>query len=153
MNTGISRRNSEGYSDPTAYLALTAAMDSVERTKKTVRIQRTRNGYRPLVYICSPLAGDMDGNMRRARRFCRFALERGAIPIAPHLLFPQFMDEKADGERGLALHMGLILLDKCSELWYFGTTVSPGMKAEIRKALYLGMHIRRFTECGQEIPL
>ena len=148
MNTGISRRNSEGYADPTAYLALTAVMGGVEGGKKTMR---TKENYRPLVYICSPLAGDIAGNMQKARGFSRFALERGAIPIAPHLLFPQFMDEHAEDERALALQMGLVLLDKCRELWYFGSIISPGMKAEIRKAMYRGIIVRHFTDSGQEV--
>jgi hypothetical protein len=147
----INRRNGEGYADPTAYLALTSVMDSAERTKKTMRTQRTQGSYHPLVYICSPLAGDIAGNMQKARGFCRFALDRGVIPLAPHLLFPQFMNELAEGERALALKMGLVLLDKCSELWYFGSIISPGMKTEIRKAFYRGMRIRRFTEDCREV--
>ena len=107
--------------------------------------------YRPMVYICSPLAGDMTGNKQRARDFCRFALERGAIPIAPHLLFPQFMDEQDEDERALAMRMGLVLLDKCKELWYFGEKISPGMKTEIRKAMYRGIIVRHFTDSGQEV--
>lgn len=47
--------------------------------------------YRPLVYICSPLSGDVAGNTERAKQFCRFALDKGQIPLAPHLLFPQFI--------------------------------------------------------------
>ncbi len=30
--------------------------------------------YRPLVYICSPLSGDVETNTERARAFCRFAI-------------------------------------------------------------------------------
>jgi len=152
MNTSINRQNHEGYADPTAYHALTAVMHSTHERIKTMKKQRTPRGYRPMVYICSPLAGDIPGNIQKARGFSRFALDRGAIPIAPHLLFPQFMDDNAESERALALKMGLVLLDKCSELWYFGNTISPGMKAEISKALHRGMHVRHFTESGQEVP-
>ena len=35
--------------------------------------------YRPLVYIASPLSGDVEVNTERARAFCRFALEKGQI--------------------------------------------------------------------------
>ena len=150
MSTSINKRNTEGYLDPTVYHALTAVMDGTESTKRTT-IRRARGGYNPLVYICSPLAGDIAGNMQKARYFCRFALERGVIPIASHLLFPQFMDEQAEGERDLALKMGLTLLEKCNELWYFGSNISPGMKSEIRKAMYRGIHIRHFTEGCQEV--
>ena len=147
----INKFNSEGYYDPTAYLALTAIMDSEKGRQATMRTHRTPGNYRPLVFICSPLAGDVAGNTQKARDFCRVALDRGAIPIAPHLLFPQFMDDQAEDERALALRMGLVLLDKCNELWYFGATISPGMKTEIRKAVYRRMLVRHFTDSGQEV--
>lgn len=142
----IDKKNSEGYDDPTAHTALSSVLKST-KPKKPLKL----TGYRPLVYICSPLAGDIPGNMEKARGFCRFALENGAIPVASHLLFPQFMDDDAPEERALALKMGIILLAKCSELWYFGDTISTGMAAEIRKAQRRGMRVRHFTEAGREV--
>lgn len=72
----ISRFNSEGYHDPTTYEALSKIRKEELAEKRA---------YRPLVYICSPLAGDMDGNMEKARRYCKFAVRSGAIPLAPAL--------------------------------------------------------------------
>ena len=54
---------------------------------------KTKRPFRPLVYVCSPFSGDVERNLDRTRRFCRFALESGCIPLAPHLMFPQFMPE------------------------------------------------------------
>ena len=42
---------------------------------------------RPLVYICSPFSGDIEGNTKKAREYSRFAVDQGAIPLAPHLLY------------------------------------------------------------------
>ena len=70
--------NSEGYLDTTAYAALT-----------NIEQEARRDAYRPLVFICSPYAGDRERNAQRARAFCRFAVSEHCIPIAPHLLFPQ----------------------------------------------------------------
>ena len=56
-----------------------------------------------------PLAGDMDNNMEKARRYCKFAVRSGAIPLAPHLLFPQFMDDTNPDERALAMFMNMVL--------------------------------------------
>ena len=106
---------------------------------------------RPLVYICSPLAGDMAANMEKARAYCRFALEQQVVPIAPHLLFPQFMDEDTPERRALALEMGLALVQKCSELWYFGQRVSSGMAGEIEEAQRLQMRVRHFTADCREV--
>lgn len=102
--------------------------------------------YRPLVYICSPLSGDIPGNTEKARRYCRFALKRGQIPLAPHLMFPQFMDDSNSDERELALFMDIVLLGKCEELWVFGDVISAGMKAEIDVAKKRRQTIRYFSD-------
>lgn len=97
----------------------------------------------PVVYICSRYRGDPEGNTEKARRYCRFAVDHCFIPIAPHLLLPQFMKEPE--ERKLAMVMDLVLLRKCEELWVFGEA-SEGMKQEIAYASKLKMKIRYFKE-------
>lgn len=69
---------------------------------------------------------------RKSEKNSSYAVDSKAIPIAPHLLFPQFMDD--DTERELALFMDTVLLGKREELWAFGEMVSEGMSAEIAKA-------------------
>lgn len=91
---GISRYNKEGYQDPTTYEALTKIEKEEKAAKKTA--------FKPLVYICSPYAGDVECNVDMARVYSRFALKQNAIPLAPHLLFPQFMDDGNPAERELA---------------------------------------------------
>ena len=125
---GVSRYNSEGYYDPTAYEALT----KIVQEEKAAR-------YRPLVYICSPYSGDTEGNTEKARRYSRFAADADTIPIAPHLLFPQFLSEET--ERELAIFMDLVLLGKCEQLWVFGGEVSDGMRREIGRAKQKNMTI------------
>ena len=51
---------------------------------------------RKKVFICSPFRGDMEGNARKAAAYCRMACEQGFLPVAPHLLFPQFLNEGID---------------------------------------------------------
>ena len=133
--------NAEGYADPTAYEAL---MNIERKAKKTC-------AFRPVVYVCSPLSGDMDANQEAARSYCRFAVEAGYIPIAPHLFFPQFMDDNSERERDLALFMDIVLLSKCAELWVFGDTISRGMSIEIEKARRKGKPIRHFTAACEEV--
>ena len=53
-------RNPEGYSDPTDY----EAIRNLEKQK-----------WRSLVYICSPYSRDVEGNILKARRFSRFAVD------------------------------------------------------------------------------
>ncbi len=136
----ISKFNPEGYCDPTAYEALTA----VEKEERAIK------AYRPLVYIASPFAGDTDHNIDRARRFCLFAVTKGCIPLAPHLLYPQFMDDGDKEQREQGLFFALVLLGKCDELWVFGETISNGMAKEIKKAEKRGIPIRRFNSKCEE---
>lgn len=132
---GTSYFNQEGYADPVPYQAINA-------------MELKNTGFRPVVYICSPYAGDIDGNTEKARKYSRFAVDNGVIPIAPHLLFPQFISEET--ERDLAMFINLVLLTKCLELWVFGSHVSEGMQAEIDKAEQRNMKIRYFTEEMEE---
>lgn len=128
---GVAYKNTEGYCDPVPYQAIA----NVEKEKKK---------FRPIVYICSPFSGDVEGNTIKARKYSRFAVDQGAIPLAPHLLLPQYMDEKT--ERGLAMQMDMVLLAHCLEIWVFGSFISEGMEAEIARAKQRGMKIRYFTE-------
>ena len=137
----ISKFNSEGYYDPTAYEALTA----VEQSEKT------KNTFRPLVYICSPYSGDIETNTLAARRYSRFAADRGYIPIAPHLLFTQFLDDSLPAERELGLFFGNVLMSKCAEVWVFGTYISCGMEAEIDRARHRNYPIRYFNINCEEV--
>lgn len=102
----ISLYNSEGYSDPTAF----GALSSIENEARVLR------AFRPIVYICSPFAGDIEKNVVAARTYSRFAVEQGYIPIAPHLLFPQFLDDSNPKERELGLFFGNAIMSKCSEI-------------------------------------
>lgn len=138
---GIDYRNSEQYPDPTAYAAMKAIEDE----------QRALRAFRPIVYICSPYAGDIEKNVLAARRYSRFAVETGYIPVAPHLLFPQFLNDRDYKERELGLFFGNALMSKCSEVWVFGDRVSSGMEGEIKRARWKNYRIRYFTEDCKEV--
>lgn len=104
-----------------------------------------------MVYICSPVSGNQQRNEENARRYCRFAVESGAIPLAPQLYFPQFMDGVDRKEYELILFIYSVLLTKCAEPWVFGTNMTPRMAREIEKAERRGMPIRRFTTRCKEV--
>ena len=135
---GFPTRNREGYPDLTAYQALKNA-------------QRTEFGYRPLVYICSPYSGDTQANVELARQFCSFAVSAGKIPFAPHLHYPQFMDDADPDARELAMFFDRILLSKCEQLWVYIGRVSAGMRAEIDWAQQMDIPVRFFDADFQEV--
>ena len=132
----VTRYNAEGYTDPTPYLALT----------NIAKEEKSRKAFRPLVYICSPYAGNTEENTENARKYSRMAVNYGFIPIAPHLLFTQFLDDENVNERELGLHFGNVLMDKCAEIWVCGSVVSKGMKAEIERAKRKNYKIKYIKE-------
>lgn len=73
------------------------------------------------------------------------------IPIAPHLLFPQFLCDDNPKERQLGLFFGNALMSKCSEVWVFGEYISSGMEAEIRRAKWKNYRLRYFTTMCEEV--
>lgn len=132
---GVSRYNSEGYPDPVPYEVFSA-------------MEREQRKWKPLVYVASPFAGDITQNTENAVRYCRFAVDHGAIPFAPHLFLPQFISEET--ERETAMFMNMVFLGKCEQLWVFGSRITDGMAAEIARAKKRGMPIRYFTDTCEE---
>ena len=137
----IDKYNAEGYYDPTAY----EAMIIIEKEERALR------AFRPIVYICSPYAGEMESNIKAAQKYSRFAVGKGYIPIAPHLLFPQFLNDADPAERKLVLFFGNALMSKCSEVWVFGERISTGMEAEIKRARWKNYRLRYFSESCEEV--
>ena len=89
--------------------------------------------------------------MRQARRYCRFAASKNTVPVASHLLYPQFLRDNDPRERELGLLFGLALLKSCREVWCFGTEKSKGMQQELEEAARLGKTIRYFSTEMEEI--
>lgn len=122
-------RNHEGYADPTACMALN-------------RILRENR----FVYICSPYRDNPRVNVMRARQYCRYAISRGRIPLAPHLYFPQFISEVTEREKAMAMNFELLKL--CKETWVFGDRITEGMAEEIRRSKV----VRYFSASCEEVP-
>ena len=144
-------KNNEGYPDPTAG----EAMRNIGLQK--VNERKRRNAFksdvlhRPKVYIVSKFAGDVPHNIRQARKYCRFAVSKNRIPIASHLIYPQFLNDNEPKERELGLMFGLALLAICAEVWCFGSDISSGMAQELQEARLLNKPIRYFDECCKEV--
>ena len=135
------RQNQEGYDDPTAYEAIT----NIKQEERALR------AFRPIVYICSPYSGDIKRNVKAAQVYSRYAVDHGCIPLAPHLLFPQFLQDDKPKERLLGLLFGNALMSKCAEVWVFGSRITAGMEAEIKRARWRNYRLRYFTENCEEV--
>ena len=86
------------------------------------------------VFICSPMKGDVEQNLKLAKFAARVLINSGYIPIAPHLYFPQFLDDSDQYERIKGIKMGVELMKECDRMWIIGTTITNGMEYEINEA-------------------
>ena len=134
-------RNSEGYADPTAGAAMRRMMKEYRQRQK----QHYADKNRRKVYVASRYAGDVDTNVKNAIRYCRLVIDRGYMPIASHLLYPQILRDDDPVERELGMLFGLALLRDCDEVWVFGE-VSPGVARELEEAKRLQKRIRFMEE-------
>lgn len=139
------------------------------------------NGIRYIkAYICHPYtAGDKKENIESVRQICKnivednkkiiefngmswdgkLAMGRSAdeiqdliVPIAPHLLFPEFMSEPCLG-REVAMNFCKALLLGCDEIWVYYNTpegMSSGMREEVAFAAERMIEIV-FKEVGFKI--
>ena len=135
-------RNPEYYLDMVPFMAI-AKMEPERR-------EASRPAFRPLVYICAPFSGDVESNKERATAFAEYAYRNGCIPLTPHLLFP-FMNDESKEERKLALHIDMVLMGKCQEVWVLSDNITEGMKREIEKAEKRKQTIRYFDSDFMEV--
>lgn len=99
-----------------------------------------------LIYVASPYAGDIERNTEFAKKACRHVMSEGHAFFAPHLLYPQLLNDAEPAERQAGLDMGLAMLLRCDELWCYGDRFSYGMCLEIEEAGRLGIPVRRVME-------
>ncbi len=106
------------------------------------------------VFICSPCRPrvetreerekDWIRNVNLACHACRYAIDQGKIPYAPHLYFPTFLSDIDDEERELGILLGLSWLAQCRELWVIGRRITEGMEREIEKAKEWNIKVIRY---------
>ena len=99
-----------------------------------------------LIYVASPYAGDIEQNTEFTRKACRHVMNEGHAFFAPHLLYPQLLDDSNPQERQAGLDMGLAMLPRCDELWCYGDRISYGMHLEIEEAVRIGIPVCRVME-------
>ena len=91
-----------------------------------------------VVFVCSPFGGKKK-NLDAAINYCLMEVELGNTPFAPHLLYPQMLDEATD--RQLGIDMGIEMLQRCDELHAWGGMITPGMQKEIDAAEHMGIPV------------
>ena len=83
----MSHKNTEGYADPTAGIAMSRMMRDYRQKQK----QRFSNRNRKKIYVASRFAGDsrvsVQANTKAAIRYCRYVIAEGCMPVASHILY------------------------------------------------------------------
>ena len=94
---------------------------------------------RKLIFLCSPYSSTNSAqhhlNIQLAELCCLYIVRQGYVPLAPHLLYTTFLDDRVSSEREAGIECGLTLLAKCDEMWlpaYGG--LSDGMQLEMDEA-------------------
>ena len=96
-----------------------------------------------LIFVSSPYRGDIAGNVERAKQYCRYVIEQGHTPFAPHLLYPGIIEDDKQG-----IKLGLSVLYKCDEVWQFGG-MTEGMMDEGHVALIHRKPVFMLTANGE----
>ncbi len=82
--------------------------------------------------ICSPFSGLVERNVAYAKDAMRDALKLGWAAYAPHLIFPEYLDDSIPDEREMGIVSGMTLLDQAEILAvYCDFGVTAGMRREI----------------------
>lgn len=77
-------KNYEGFSDPTAGLAMSHVLKEYREERRRTWRRETEIKERPKVYMASKYAGDIEKNRRDTIRYCRAAKKTGISPL-PHI--------------------------------------------------------------------
>ena len=97
---------------------------------------------KPIVYICAPYSGtpeQIQENIAKVRQYCCMAASQGFAPFAAYLAICGFLIDEA-------------FMEKCDELWVFGSRISSDMAAEIKWFKRAKKPIRWFSEDGIARP-
>lgn len=100
---------------------------------------------KPIVFLASPFAGEDNLlNIDFARRISReVALNTGYVPIAPHLLFPQFLNDKVPAERALGISYARTLQTISSRCAFFVPPWRPGFSTGMGHEHALAKELRK----------
>ncbi len=94
------------------------------------------------VVVESPLAGDLKRNIRYAQLCLLDCLQRGEVPFASHLLYPQVLDDRDPNGRSAGMKAGFAwaeLADVCAV--YEDLGVSDGMRLGAARADSAGVEV------------
>ena len=104
------------------------------------------------IYVRSAYGG-LNENYEKAKKFAKYVLSKGHIPILSHTMLHGILDDKYPPHREKGLEVGKLLMTLCDEIWVFGAEVTPGMAGEIMEAARLQMPVKEIKKLPTELTL
>lgn len=101
------------------------------------------------IYVCSPYGG-LNENYEKAKKFAKYVLSKGHIPILSHTMFHGILDDKYPPHREKGLEVGKLLMTLCDEIWVFGAEITSGMAGEIIEATRLQIPVKEIKKLPAE---
>jgi hypothetical protein len=113
------------------------------------------------IYVCSRYRADTEEevrfNVEVAKYFSKNIANDGAIPVTPHIYFPQFLDDGNEIEREFGLEVGMQMIDTCQTyvVVIIDGKISEGMKREIeymtKTRMMRGQQVRISRQAMEEM--
>ena len=104
------------------------------------------------IYVCSSYGG-LEENYDKAKKYAKYVLSKGHIPILSHTMLHGVLDDKYPPHREKGLEVGKLLMTLCDEIWVFGAEVTPGMAGEIMEAARLQIPVKEIKKLPTELTL
>lgn len=106
-----------------------------------------------VVYMCHPVAGDIKGNLARAKRWLRWLEENYPIAIvASWITECEVWDDNNPEQRAAGLERDKAVLERCDGIVLVGGRISNGMAIERAHAESKGLPVTDMTGLGAEPP-
>lgn len=71
------------------------------------------------VYICAPLGGNTEENLKKVRRYTEYALRCGTAPVVPHF-YAECLDDAKPAEREMGISADLRFYGSVMKCGYSG---------------------------------
>jgi pimeloyl-ACP methyl ester carboxylesterase len=112
--------------------------------KKLIEEINTFLRKRKMVFIAHPISGDVEANIEKVIEICCEIHSNTIIPVFPSLLWRQYIGDNGHftpNEKKLLKQVNEELFGRkgIDEVWYYGDTLSSGMKDEVELALKNGI--------------
>ena len=91
------------------------------------------------VYLCAPPGPGPEAEWQAAKRYARYVLLCGAVPVAPQL-YPHLLPNQDSGEASRSI------LWMCDEVWVFGKGQDKRADELLRLCRALNLPVRKVSE-------